>query len=96
MSKHVFDWQRLRHQPVTVKPRIVVNDRTFKVEYFGRIVQEHVAAGYPTFEQAIEYANKVAQRNPGMVEAINTEREAARQRRIEFRQAVKHGFPVAA
>ncbi len=93
---NTFTWQRLRHQPVTVKPRIVANAGTFKVEYFGRIVQEHVAAGYPTFEQAVEYANKVARRNPHMVEAINAEREAARRRRVEVREALRHGLPVAA
>lgn len=90
---------RLRNQQVTVKPRIVANDGTFKVEYYGMIVKDHCATGWTTFEQAVEYANRVARRNPRVIETINRQRAAQRNQRIARRRAVwesAHRMPVAA
>jgi hypothetical protein len=51
---------RLRNQEVTNKPRVIIHGDSFKVEWFGRNIQEHCAIGMPTFESAIKFANKVA------------------------------------
>lgn len=69
---------RLRNQVVTVKPRIVVNGDSFKVEYYGHITKQHVSVGYPTLEKALGFANAVASFYPEQVKAINRERAMAR------------------
>lgn len=88
--------KRLRFEDISVKPRIYIDGGAFRVEYFGPITKGHCGTGFKTFGQAIEHGNQVARRNPEKVKAINAEREAARQMRIEFRLAVKYGYPVAA
>lgn len=92
---------RIRTQQVTVKPRVIVNGDSFKVEYFGPITKGDCGTSYPTLEAAIEYANSVARRNPRAVETINRQRNAQRLARLARKQAVKdalsaYGFPVAA
>lgn len=74
--------QRLRNQPVTVKPRIIVNGNAFKVERWGAHVKEHVASGFPTFEKAIEHANRVAPLYYREISEINAEQKQQRDARI--------------
>lgn len=87
---------RIRTQQVTVKPRVIVNGDSFKVEYFGPITKGHCGTNYPTLKSAIEYANSVARRNPWLVRKINEEQAAARRIRKATRQALTLGLPVAA
>lgn len=69
---------RLREQPVTVKPRIVITDTNrFKVEYYGKFVQDHCGTAFPTFDMAVQHANNVAARYPQDVQRINQQRQAA-------------------
>ena len=77
--------QRLRNQPVTVKPRVTVNGGAFKVDYFGPHVKEHCGTGHPTFQAAIEAANRVARRYPMRIEVINAERAKQREARLKLK-----------
>lgn len=71
---------RLREQQVTVKPRIVITDTArFKVEYYGKFVQDHCGTSFPTFDMAVRHANNVAARYPHDVQRINAERTAGQQ-----------------
>ena len=83
---------RLRSQEVTVKPKIYMDGATFRVEYYGPITRGHCGIGLPTFEQAIEYGNNVALRNPVAIKTINRKRFWERQARL----ARKSGLVLAA
>uniref|UniRef100_UPI003F494B10 hypothetical protein n=1 Tax=Arthrobacter silvisoli TaxID=2291022 RepID=UPI003F494B10 len=87
---------RLRNQEVTVKPRIVVNGDSFKVEYFGRITKQQISVGHPTHESALAHANMLARFNKFEIEPINKQREKERMARILASMYAAAGFGVPA
>ena len=52
--------KRLRHQPITKRPRVVVNGNAFKLEWIGHYSGEPVAVGYATLGEAIDYGRILA------------------------------------
>jgi len=54
---------RLRDQPATLRPRVVIRDGKFWVEYYGPHVREVCGNARYTFKGAIDYANDVAKRH---------------------------------
>lgn len=84
--------KRLRDQEVTVKPRIIVRNGGFDVEYLGKTLGKKCVMPTQELSNAVAYSNMVARRNPDEVRAINTRRDQAR----HIRRAAKLGLPVAA
>jgi hypothetical protein len=54
---------RLRDQPATLRPRVVIRNRKFWTEYYGPLVEGECGRASVTFEGAIEYANMIARRH---------------------------------
>jgi len=48
---------RLRNQQVTKRPRIVVHDGSYKLEWLGHHSGEPCAVGYKSLADAINYGN---------------------------------------
>ena len=80
--------QRLRNQEVTAKPRITVNGASFKVEWWGKITDQHCAIGVPTFGLAVQLASSMARGNRDKIEQINAERAAQRRARVLRRDMI--------
>lgn len=74
--------QRLRNQPVTVKPRIIVNGGSFKVEWWGKVTDQHCAIRAASFGLAVQLATSMAHGNRDKVEEINRRQRLARDARI--------------
>ena len=80
--------QRLRNQEVTAKPRITVNGGSFKVEWWGKVTDQHCVIGVATFGLAVQLATSMARGNRDKVEEINDQQRNNRHARILRRHLI--------
>jgi hypothetical protein len=54
---------RLRDQPATLRPRVVIRGKKYWTEYYGPLVEGVCGRQSVSFEDAIHYANQIARRH---------------------------------